>query len=561
MKKLLFLTLFVIACSNSQKADLIIYNGNVATLNPDQPAAELIAVTGDRISFIGNNADLDNLKNESTQLIDAAGKRIIPAFIEGHAHFLSLGSSLANLDLSAIRNWDETINLVKNAASQAKSGEWIIGRGWHQEKWESPPSPSVKGYPTHAGISDVSPDNPVMLSHASGHGIFANAKAMQLAGINAQTPDIAGGEIIRDSRGNPTGIFLETAQEVIGAVYQKHLQSLTQAEQRQQYIKQIEAASRHCLENGVASFHDAGAYLNEIDLFKDLAIKDSLDLRLWVMISSAEILTDTILQKYKMLGIGNNHLTVRAIKQYIDGALGSRGAWMLQPYSDIPSTSGQNVTPLDSIRKVANLAYNNGYQLCTHAIGDRGDREMLDIYQQSLQGDLSRRWRIEHAQHLSLQDIPRFAELGVVASMQSVHCTSDGPWVPKRIGDKRAEEGAYVWQKLLQSGAHLANGTDAPVERLNPFENYYAAVTRRLTDGSQFYPEQVLSREEALKSLTLWNAYAGFEEDIKGSLEVGKLADIVILSQDILTIPEEQIKDTRVEYTIVGGEIKYKPRQ
>ncbi|MCB9057448.1 MAG: amidohydrolase [Calditrichae bacterium] len=558
MKNLIFLFLFIISCSKQEKADLIIYNGNIATLNPDQPGAELISVRGDRISYIGKNTAMDSLKSDNTILIDAAGKRIIPAFIEGHAHFLSLGGSLLNLDLTTIKNWDEAVNLVQEAVLKSKPGDWIIGRGWHQEKWETVPSPSVKGYPTHQSISQVSPENPVMLNHASGHGVFVNARAMQLAGITAQTPDTTGGEIIRDEQGNPTGIFLETAEELIYRVYQKYLQALSPAEQQREYFKRIDAASMHCLENGVATFHDAGASLREINLFKDLADKDSLDLRLWVMISASEILNDSVLQKYKMIGAGNNHLTVRSIKQYIDGALGSRGAWMLKPYSDMPSTTGQNVTPLDSIRKVAELAFNNDYQLCTHAIGDRGDREMLDIYEYFLQGDLSRRWRIEHAQHLSLQDIPRFAELGIIASMQTVHCTSDGPWVPKRIGDKRAEEGAYVWQKLLKSGAHLANGTDAPVERVSPIENYYAAVTRRLPDGSQFYPDQVLSREEALKSLTLWNAYAGFEEDIKGSLEVGKLADIVILSQDILTIPEDKIKDTKVDYTFVGGKTKYK---
>lgn len=559
MYRLIFILLiFFLSCSDKPSADLIIYNGNITTLDAQNPQAELIAVKGDRISYVGKNSTLDSLKNSETRLIDARGKRVIPAFIEGHAHFLSVGDALLTLDLTQINNWQDALQIVEKAVAGTATGDWIIGRGWHQEKWDQPPSPDVKGYPVHDAVSAISPDNPVILKHASGHAIFANAKAMQLAGINAQTADPPGGEIVRDREGKPTGIFLETAEELITQKYQQYLASLTVAEQKRLLMQKIKAASQHCLENGVATFHDAGSYLKEIDLFKELALKDSLNLRLWVMISSTETLTDTILQKYKMSGVGNNHLTVRAIKQYIDGALGSRGAWMLQPYSDMPSTFGHNVTPLDSIRKVAALAYKNGYQLCTHAIGDRGDREMLDIYQQALQGNKELRWRIEHAQHLSLQDIPRFAELGIIASMQTVHCTSDGPWVPRRIGDKRAEEGAYVWQKLLQSGACLANGTDAPVERLSPIENYYAAVTRRLADGTQFYPGQVLSREEALKSLTLWNAYAGFEEDIKGSLEPGKLADIVILSQDILTVPEAQIKKTKVEYTIVGGEIKFK---
>jgi len=276
------------------------------------------------------------------------------------------------------------------------------------------------------------------------------------------------------------------------------------------------------------------------------------------MISSEEKLTNEVLQKYRMVGAGNNFLTVRAIKQYIDGALGTHGAWLLQPYSDMPSTSGINVTPLDKIRQTAQLAFDNNYQLCTHAIGDRGNREMLDIYQQVLQGQKDRRWRIEHAQHLSVEDISRFAGLGIIASFQTVHCTSDGPWVAKRIGDKRAEEGAYVWQKILQSAGHLANGTDAPVESINVIENYYAAVTRRLNDGTQFYPQQVLSRKQALASVTIWNAYAAFEENIKGSITAGKLADMAVLSQDILTVPEEEILNTTVDMTILDGKVVFK---
>jgi predicted amidohydrolase YtcJ len=276
------------------------------------------------------------------------------------------------------------------------------------------------------------------------------------------------------------------------------------------------------------------------------------------MISSEEELSDSLLNQYRMIGFGNHFLTVRAIKQYIDGALGTRGAWMLQPYSDMPSTSGINVTPLEQIRQTAQLAYDHDYQLCVHAIGDRGNREILDIYQQTLQGHSDRRWRIEHAQHLSLDDISRFAGLGVIASFQTVHCTSDGPWVPKRIGDRRAEQGAYVWQKVLQNGAHLANGTDAPVERINVIENFYAAVSRKLNDGSRFYPAQVLSREQALASLTIWNAWAAFEEDIKGSIEKGKLADLVVLSQDLLTVPEEEILNTTVDMTILDGRVVFK---
>ena len=558
MKKLLiFALLFVLNCSQQTGVDLILTNANVISLNPQKPHAQLIAIKNHKIHFVGKNSDLEKFRSPSTKIIDLQGKTVIPGFIDAHAHLLSLGNSLKNINLSKINNWDGAIELVEQAVKKSQPSDWITGRGWHQEKWDKLSGQSINGYPVHKSISTVSPDNPVILKHASGHAIFVNAKAMEIAAINANTKTPEGGEIIKDEKGNPTGILLENAMELIYVPYKKIRESLNIEEQNRINRAYLETAVSHCLENGVTTFHDAGSFFKEIDLFKQLAERSELDIRLWVMISSEEKLSNELLKKYKMIGFGDNHLTVRAIKQYADGALGSRGAWMLEPYSDMPGTSGFNVTPLDSIRKTAHLAFENGYQLCTHAIGDRSNREILDIYQNLLGGDTTLRWRIEHAQHLSLGDIGRFAPLGIIASMQTVHCISDGPWVPTRIGDKRAEQGAYVWQKLLQSGAHFANGTDCPVERLSPIENYFAAVTRLLPDSSQFFPKQVLSRKEALKSLTIWNAYAGFEEDIKGTIEVGKLADLVVLSQDILTVPEYEILNTKVLYTIVGGKVKY----
>lgn len=320
-------------------------------------------------------------------------------------------------------------------------------------------------------------------------------------------------------------------------------------------------AAKECLSKGITSFHDAGVTFDIIDLYRKLAEEGKLGVRLWVMIGEENDNLKARLKDYKIIGAGNNHLTVRSIKRMIDGALGSHGAWLLKPYDDLPTSSGINTEEITYIAETAKIARENGFQLCTHAIGDRGNREILDIYETTLgelAGSSDQRWRIEHAQHLSAQDIRRFGELGVIAAMQGIHCTSDGPWVPNRIGMDRAEKGAYVWQKLIQSGATLVNGTDAPVEDVDPLACYFATVTRRMSNGDQFFPEQCMTREEALQSYTINAAYAAFEEEIKGSITVGKLADLVVLSADILEIPADQIPDTDVLYTIVGGEILYK---
>lgn len=526
-------------------------------MDADQPIAEMVAVQGDKIIYVGSKDKLPIYKGENSQIIDLAQNIAIPGIIEGHAHFMGVGAFVRNLDLTQLNTWSDAVTLVEEKVAKVGKGDWIMGRGWHQEKWQSAPPKAVKGFPTHHTMSAISEENPVILRHASGHGLFANAKAMELAGVDKHTKDPEGGEIVHDKAGNPTGIFLETAADLITAQYNKWKNSQSPEEIKKEYQEIVQDAMQHCLENGVTSFQDAGSAFKTIELFKSFADKNALATRLWVMVSSEENITSETLKKYKMVNYGDNFLTVNAIKQYADGALGSRGAWMIKPYSDMQSTSGEIVTPLDYIDKITGLAKQEGYQICTHAIGDRANREILSLYEKHLNGDTSKRWRIEHAQHININDIPRFSELGVIAAMQTVHCTSDGSWVPKRIGEARSEEGAYVWQKLLKTGAHIANGTDAPVEKLNPMANYFSAVTRKLNNGNIFYPKQKLNRMDALKSMTIWNAYAAFEEDIKGSLETGKLADITILSKDILTIPEEEILNTKVKYTIVGGKILF----
>ncbi|HGY55083.1 MAG TPA: amidohydrolase [Caldithrix abyssi] len=563
MKNFIALSLFLLIFTGcaTEKADLILLNGKIATVYKQVPRAQAIAIRGDRILAVGEQQEIEKLKGSATKVIDLQGRLAIPGFIESHAHFMSLGYAKMRLDLSAAHTWKELIEMVKEAAAKAEPGEWILGRGWHQEKWRPLPKKLVEGYPVHEQLSAATPDNPVLLTHASGHAVLANALAMQKAGINNSTPDPDGRQIVRDKQGRVTGIFLENAEEPLWTAYEEYKKQLSGANERKTMIRAFRLATQECLSNGVTSFHDAGEPFSVIDFLKEMADKDKLFVRLWVMLGEDNAALRQRIKEYRLIGYANNFLTVRAIKRYMDGALGSRGAWMLEPYSDDPSTSGLNTTPLAVLEETVKIAAENDFQLCIHAIGDRANRETLDLYERTFKqfpqnGD--RRWRVEHAQHLSAQDIPRFAQLGVIAAMQGIHCTSDGPWVVKRIGRQRAEEGAYVWQKLWQNGATVCNGTDAPVEHLDPIANYYALVTRRLPDGSRFFPDQALNREQALQAYTINGAYAAFEEDIKGSLTPGKLADIVVLSQDILTVPEEKIPETKVDYTIIGGKVVFK---
>ena len=557
---LAFIIVFYSACQNKDSADLILIGGKVITVDSVFSIAEAVALKGNKILDVGQTQDIINLKKADTKIIRLNGKTVIPGLIEGHAHFIGLGESKMKLDLMKSKNWNAILKTVAEAVQNANPGDWIIGRGWHQEKWDTMPNEIAEGYPVHDALSAISPENPVMLTHASGHAILVNLKAMDLADITGKTPDPQGGRIVRKADGAPSGILLENAEDLIDKAFEASQKNRTKKQIEDEQLKAISLATQECLQNGITSFHDAGEPFWIIDIFKNLAAEGKLGLRLWVMIGEKNSDLRGNLKDYPMIGYGNDFLTIRSIKRYMDGALGARGAWLLEPYSDMPETSGLNTIDLDEFRETAEIAIANGLQLCTHAIGDKANRETLNIYEEVFKEHPEKtdlRWRIEHAQHLSSEDIPRFAELGVIASMQAIHCTSDGPWVPKRLGDKRAEEGAYVWRKLLESGAVISNGTDAPVEDVDPFANFYALVTRRMNNGEQFYPDQVMTREEALKSYTISAAYSGFEENIKGSIEPGKLADLTILSDDILTIPEEQIPEINVVYTMVDGKISY----
>jgi predicted amidohydrolase YtcJ len=547
------LTAILTSCQPAQEpADLVLRGGKVVTVDESKPEAEAVAMRGDSIVAVGTNAEIEPFIGSETEVIELEGRLAVPGLIDGHAHFMGVGRAQMQLDLMGVRNWDEIVAMVAEAVEKAEPGEWIYGRGWHQEKWDKVPEPNVDGLPLHHALSNVSLDNPVLLGHASGHATFANAKAMELGDVTKETKPPVGGEIVRDEQGNPIGVFRETASSLVAPSSEWNE---TTAE------KMAILAAEECLSKGITSFHDAGSSIQTIELYRRLIQEGKMPIRLWVMVSgSNEELAEKV-AGYKTINEGNKHLTVRSIKKLIDGALGPHGAWLLEPYTDLPTSTGLNTESVEEITRTAEIAIENGFQLCVHAIGDRANRETLDIYQKAFEAHPDKtdlRWRIEHSQHLHPDDIPRFAELGVIASMQGIHCTSDGPWVHIRMGDERTAEGAYVWQKLLKSGAVVTNGTDAPVENVDPIPSYYASVSRKFKDGTVFYPDQRMSRAEALESYTLANAYAAFEEDIKGSITPGKLGDITVLSKDIMTIPEDEIPTTEVLYTIVGGKVVFK---
>ncbi|MXV37881.1 amidohydrolase family protein [Flavobacteriaceae bacterium Ap0902] len=540
--------------------DAVILNGQL--LMPDGEVKKgHILIKDHRISKIKFSSERDINAYKATVKIDAKNKFVMPGLIDAHAHFISLGRNASNLDLLGVPTWRETLEKVKERVANAEPGEWIIGRGWHQEKWFDTPAQTVEGFPVHDELSAISPNNPIILNHASGHGILANAKAMELAGVSGNSEVPEGGDMILKSNGEPSGIFQENAENLVYKAYQKFRSQMSEEEKEEEWYAYLKMAEDLCLSQGITSVHDAGLSYQDGLKFKALADENRLNVRLHTMMADyivQEMDRDT-LKNYVESTRDNLFFDNTAIKAYMDGALGSRGAWLLDDYTDKPGYRGENVTPISSIKKTAGIAKELDMQLCVHAIGDRGNREVMNVFE-AVAGDEipARRWRIEHAQHLNPQDIKRFGELGIIASMQTVHCTSDAPYVVKRLGEERAEEGAYVWQKLLENNVILANGTDAPIEKINPFRNLYAALTRKpANDTEAFYPSQVLNRKQALKMYTQGNAYAEFKENEKGKLEKGYLADIIILNRNLMECPVEDIPETQVVLTMVDGEIKY----
>ena len=548
------------ARSPLEPADLALVNAVVVTLDDALPSGEAVAIRGQRIVAVGSRADIEPFIASRTRVIDLRGQLLVPGFIEGHGHFMGVGDAQLILDLRPPGTWDEIVSMVAEAVAAAEPGELIRGRGWHQDEWSETPAGAIEGFPVHDSLSAVSPDNPVVLTHASGHAALVNARALELAGIAAGTPNPPGGEILRDTDGRATGLLRETAQGLVRGEVLVHAsgggEEITPAIAR----RMVELASQEALSNGVTTFTDAGSSFETIDVLEQAATEGLLGVRLWVMVRDSNDKLAERLASYKVRDLAGGMLSVGGIKLSIDGALGSRGAWLLEPYADLPSSTGLNLIPLDEARETAELAIQHGYQLAIHAIGDRANREVLDLYEQTFSAHPDKtdlRWRVEHAQHLHPDDIGRFAALGVIASVQGIHCTSDASWVPDRLGSQRSREGAYVWRALADAGALIVNGTDVPVEPIDPIASFYASVSRRLDDGSVFYPEQRMERLEALRTYTLNAAYAIREEDSRGSLTPGKLADIVVLSRNILEVPEEEILQAEVIYTILGGEIVY----
>lgn len=560
----LFLLLLTNCRTKKEPADLLVLGGKIYTVDAARPVVEAVVVNGDRISFAGTEQEARTFIGEKTEVIDLQGKIMTPGFIEGHGHIMGVGYNELNLDLMSVKSYDELVEKVKEAVSRAQPGQWILGRGWHQDKWDKKPEKLVKGFQTHKLLSEISPNNPVFLRHASGHAALANAKAMEIAGVNPLSTEKLqrnltqeGGEVIVDELGNPTGIFNERAMGLVS----RHIPESTAETDAQA----LELAIKACQRNGITGFHDAGASRENISLFHQFKNEGKLGMRLYVMITGFD--RDLVYEWMKKgpeidsLGL----LTVRSIKLNCDGALGSRGAWLLEPYTDRKDFYGMATLSMDTVLKTSREALKSGFQVCSHAIGDRANREILNRYETAFRENpdaaKDHRFRMEHAQHIHPDDLPRFAKLGVIPAMQAIHMSSDRPWAIDRLGEKRIKEGAYRWQTLLKSGARIVNGTDAPVEPVTPIPCFYASVTRKTLKGEPeggYEPEEKMTREQALRSYTLDAAYGAFQEKITGSIEVGKLADFTIFTQDLMSIPEKDILNTEVAVTIMGGKVVYK---
>ena len=556
-KLILPLILLLIGCE-TEKADMIIHNGTIYTMNDLMPTTESVAIRNGKIIALGKYRDLDDLITPRTKIINLNGAMMTPGLIEGHGHFYGLGLAKMQLDLSTAESYAELVSMVADAIDRSTPGEWILGRGWHQSKWSDNADSFIKGFQTHDSLSKISPNNPVWLKHASGHAGFANQKAMDIAGVSSETEFGFGGEIIKDLSGNPTGVFNERAQGLIS----KHVDTNLGKDSD---LRAIELAVKTCLENGITSFHDAGTGNKTITTLRSAIDKKLLKVRVYAMLTSRD--TSLLNQWYKKgpeIGSGNDFLTIRSIKLNADGALGSRGAWLIDEYTDRPGHFGMATQSMDYVYKVAKNGIQNGFQVNSHAIGDRANREILDQYEKVFNEfpKLSKdhRWRIEHAQHIDPKDIPRFGSLKVIASIQGIHMSSDRPWAINRLGQKRIVESAYVWRDLINHGAILINGSDVPVEPIDPIASFYASTTRKTLKGlpsSGYEPEQKMTRIEAMKSFTINAAYGAFEEKLKGSIEIGKYADFAVFSQNLITVPDDKILETKILYTIVNGKIEY----
>jgi predicted amidohydrolase YtcJ len=545
-----WLPMFLLACAASAQTqpDLILINGKIWTGYPGQPEAEALAVTGERVVGVGSSATIEELKGPKTRVIDARGRRVVAGFNDAHVHFISGGAQLASVQLRNAKSENEFRRRVANFAKSRPKGEWILGGDWDHENW------TPAALPAHQLIDDVTPDNPVFVNRLDGHMALANAVAMKLAGITRETADRPGGVIVRDAQGNPTGIFKDAAQNLIRRV----IPALTQ----KQIIDAARAAQKYAAENGVTSVQDMSAAPEVFRAYQAMLHKGELRVRIsghqplreWKRLADVGVIAD----------FGNDWLHIGALKGFADGSLGSTTAWFFQPYLDSPNTSG---IPSDELihpeAMYANIRGGDAesLQIAIHAIGDRANNTILNFYQrlEKEQGMRDRRLRIEHAQHLLPSDIRRFAQLKVIASMQPYHCIDDGRWAEKRIGPERAKT-TYAFRSLLDSGAVLAFGSDWDVAPMEPLLGIYAAVTRRPLDGSRpggWVPQEKVTVAEAVRAYTMGSAYASFEETIKGSIEEGKLADFVVLSEDIFHMDAAEIRNVKVDLTVLGGKVVF----
>ena len=549
---LVVLVLLPLAKSGSAPApsapSLLLLNAHVITMAAGQPAAEAIAVSGDRIAWVGTSADARRLYPGATRVLDLHGATVLPGIIDSHTHLMELGKSLLQLNLKDVPSDKEAVERVRQRVATVKPGEWILGWGWDEGKWAA-------HYPDNRALSAVSPNNPVYLVGLHTFAAWANRRALELAGINKNTADPENGKILRDPQtGEPSGILLNRAQNLVEA----HIPPMTLPKVEQA----IELAARECARNGLTSVHEAKVTPIMVDAFRNLIRKGRMPLRVYAMLDGSDSqLVTTWLQHGPQVD-SQHRLTVRAFKLFADGALGSRGAALLEPYSDAPQTRGLMTTPEPAVYDLTRRALQRGFQVCTHAIGDRANRLVLDAYEHALREVPTARdprLRIEHAQVLSPQDIPRFSKLGVIASMQPTHCTSDKAWAEARLGPQRVK-GAYAWQSVLKTGAHLPLSSDFPGETLNPFYGIYAALTRQDPQGNPpggWYPEQRLTLAEALRGYTLEGAFAEFEEKDKGSIEAGKLADFTVTDLDPAKVAPKDLLNAKVVKTIVGGKVVY----
>jgi len=551
------LTSIPAAQTQSSKPDLVLFNGDFITMNPQQPSAEAVAVRDGRIMWTGSNAEAKKLFSSALETTDLAGAMVLPGFIDAHGHLMSLGETFLKLDLKGVSTPQEAARRVKEKANTLRTGEWIVGWGWDEGKWAA-------NYPTHELLTQAAPTNPVFLTGLHSFAAWVNQRALLIAGINKNTSDPVNGKIIRDPKtGEPTGLLLNRAQDLVAShVAPLDLDGVRIA---------LELAARECLRNGLTSVHEARVTPIMLQAFREMVKKGSLPLRIYAMLDgSNSVLIDQWLKRGPEID-PLHKLTIRSIKVFADGALGSRGAALNEPYSDAPETKGNITTSEGDIYNLTRRSLERGFQVATHAIGDAANHQVLDAYQKALK-DASEsrsggaigvvrdaRLRIEHAQVLASTDIPRFAELGVIASMQPTHCTSDMAWAEKRIGPERTK-GAYAWRSVLKTGAHVPISSDFPGETLNPFYGIYAAITRQDPQGKPdggWYPEQRMTLEEALRGYTIEAAYAEFEEKEKGSIETGKLADLVVISKNPTTITPKELLQINIVMTFINGKLVY----